>query len=485
MLSNGFSFNGERKDFVMTISKKRTYWPPIQRSLLDIPKVPGSRLMHSKIGVRELSIDIEVEGVSQEDLRKRAEELARWLITDEPAPLVFDDERDRTYFALVEGEFDPTELVMRGYGTIRFICPDPYKYSDIKSIRLFPNPSAIIQNVEVMGNIETYPVTRVEVQKKLNFFALVTGDDYLQIGEDAEVDQTIVDPETLVFSDNMATTTGWGQATYVDNGYIAGNIISNGSSFIPETYGTVIKPPQWQGPSVKKSISKALEDFRAEALVEIENRGSRTGMLEIYFLGSSNQTIAKIGIEDRQAVKENVIAKARIGDSDSGRWIATEEARQPEWWTNFKGMLRIQRKDKRWTVYFSPIDAKGEHTYPRGSDGSLTYFDVAGEFDEPITQVQVAFRIYPETERAGMKVNDLKIWELNKQPVNYIIYVANAGDVLEFDHYKNTIKKNGELLLGLKDFASNFFALKPGKNPVSFLPSDAGIVTVSFRERYL
>ncbi|WP_370221987.1 distal tail protein Dit [Cytobacillus sp.] len=485
MLKNGFTFNGERKPFVMTISKKRTYWPPVQRSLLDIPKVPGARLMHSKIGVRQIAVDVEVEGANQESLRKRAEELARWLITDEPAPLIFDDERDRTYFAIVEGEFDPTELAMRGYGTIQFICPDPYKYADLKPIKLYPSSSPTIQNVEVLGNIETYPVTRVEVQKKLNFFALVTGDDYLQIGEDAEVDQTIIDPETLVFSDSMAATSGWGQATYVDNGYIAGTIASDGSSFYPETFGTVIQPPQWQGPSVKKSIGKSLSDFRAEALVELQNKGNRTGMLEIYFLGSSNQTVAKIGIQDRHAITENVIASARIGDSDTGKWIATEEARNPEWWTNFKGVLRIERKEKRWTVYFSPIDSKGNHTYPRGSDGSLTYFDAIEEFDEPITQIQVAFRIYPNTTKADMKISDLKIWELNQKPATYIINIANPGDILEFDHYKNTIKKNGELLLGLKDFASNFFALKPGKNPVSFLPSDAGIVTISFRERYL
>ncbi len=485
ILTNGFSFNGERKPFVMTISKKRTYWPPIQRSLLDIPKVPGARLMHSKIGVRQISVDVEVEGTDREDLRKKAEELVQWLITDEPVPLIFDDERDRTYYALVEGEFDPTELVMRGYGTIQFICPDPYKYSDTKSIKLFPNTSPTIQNVEVLGNIETYPVTKVEVQKKLNFFALVSGDDYLQIGEDAEVDQTVIDPETLIFSDSMATTAGWGQATYVDNGYISGTIASDGSSFYPETYGTVIQPPQWQGPAIKKSIGKSLVDFRAEALVEIQNKGSKTGMLEIYFLDSANQTVAKMGIQDRYAITENVRASARIGGSDTGKWIAVEEAKKPEWWTNFKGVIRIERKEKRWTVYFSTMDEKGNHTFPRGSNGILSYYDAAGEFNSPITQVQVAFRIYPDTNRAPMKVSDLKIWELNQQPVNYIVYVADAGDVLEFDHYKNTIKKNGELLLGLKDFASNFFALKPGKNPISFLPSDAGNVTISFRERYL
>ncbi|CAM3678901.1 phage tail family protein [Aeromicrobium ponti] len=480
-----FSYKGISKENVFILKDKDLpVIAPVKHELLTIPKRAGALHTSTSTNVRVITLPIGFTLNENQTFSQMKEELAQWLVSDEPAPLILDEEPNRTYFALLD-EIDSVEEIGGEVGltSVRFVCPDPYKYSDEKTISLPSNINPY--NIENLGSVETYPITRLEVRKKLNFFTLLSDNDFLQVGQEGEVDTTVVEPETIILHDTMATTTGWGQGTYVDNGYISGEIVSDGTSFYQSVYGTVIEPPNWQGGALKTSLSKALTNFKAEALVEMQNTGGKTGMIEIYFLDSANRTVAKIGIEDRYSATELIKAKARIGEVDTGKWIANEEPNKAEYWNDFKGVLRIERNQNLWQVYFSTIDENGNHTFPKGTNGILSYYDSQGTYGSPITQVQVSFRIYPNTNRATMKINDLKVWELNSVPVESVQYIADIGDVLEFDHYKNIIKKNGEIVLGMKNFTSNFFPLKPNNNSISVLPSDAGNVTLSFRERYL
>lgn len=486
LLHKSFSFNGVRKNNVFILKGKRLpVLAPKVRNLLEVPKRPGALLMNTTTKIREIELPIGIKDFDDDlSLLKLKEELAIWLTTDEPAPLTLDEEPGRTYFALFDG-IDDIEKINTKFATtsIRFICLDPFKYSDEKTRSVKSRNFPSVNYVENLGNLDTYPKVKLNVKKDLHFFSLITPDDYFQIGADIAVGKIPFEREELVFNDSMASMTGWGQAGYVDNGYLAGEIRSDGSSLYPHLYGDAIYPVEWQGPSVKKGIGEALQDFKMEAMVELLNKGNKTGMLEIYLLNSSNQTVAKIGIEDYYQTIEMIRGKVRIGEVEDDNWILSTDV---DAWNNFKGILRIERVKSKWQAYFSTINKDGVHTFPLGSKGNISYYDKESLYNDPVTQVQIAFRIYPGSLRADMKVSDLKIYKI-QEPLTKddIPIIAKSGDVIEIDHYNNTIKKNGELLLGLKDFRSNFFALKPGKNPVFMLPSNAGDATITYRERYL
>jgi predicted phage tail component-like protein len=484
-----FTFNGERKNNIFILKgKKFPVLAPKSHQLLEVPKRPGALLMSTSTKIREIELPIAIKNENSVPFPKLKEEIAQWLSgTEEPSPLILDEDPDRTYFALLDN-IEPLEEINKTIATtiIRFICPDPYKYSGEKSIYMPSKSSPSVYDIENLGNLDTHPVVKVNVKKDLHFFSLITDDDYFQIGADIPVDKNSFNTNELILNDSMSSMTGWGQAGYVDNGYLAGEIRSDGSGLYPHLFGDGIFPAKWQGPSMKKSIGSPLQDFRMDVMVELFNKGYKTGMLEVYLLNSSNQTVAKIGIEDYFQTIEKIRAKVRIGAVEDDNWILSQGADKDDYWNNFKGILRLSRIGKHWTAYISTINSKGMHTYPLGSKGNIGYFDTEGLYQDPVTQVQIAFRMYPGTTRAEMKVNDLKIFKITKPPsIDDIPIFAKQGDVLEIDHYQNTIKKNGELLLGYKDFRSNFFTLKTGKNPITMLPSDAGDVTLSFRERYL
>jgi predicted phage tail component-like protein len=147
-----FSFNGITKDYLYALEgSNRTPWAPVVRILQEVPNRPGAYLKKKRnVSPRHLPIPVAFKASNKGELQSLKENFASWLIHDEAKPLVFDDEPDRTYYAVVDGSFDLNEFVNLGQGVIPFICPDPYKYGSEKTV----NGTTVTNN----GTVETNPI---------------------------------------------------------------------------------------------------------------------------------------------------------------------------------------------------------------------------------------------------------------------------------------------------------------------------------------
>lgn len=141
-----FSFNGITKDYLIVLEgSNRPAWAPIERVYQTIPNRPGAYLKGlRKTNPRPLPIPAAIKGINLTDLQKVKEDFASWLIHDDEKPLIFDDEPNRTYYAVVDGNFDIDEFIYYGRGSIPFICPDPYKYGPEEEYTLETVPEATI-----------------------------------------------------------------------------------------------------------------------------------------------------------------------------------------------------------------------------------------------------------------------------------------------------------------------------------------------------
>ncbi|MBX9972542.1 distal tail protein Dit [Cytobacillus firmus] len=102
-----FLFRGISKPFMFIESgKRRSVFAPLRRNLLSIPNMPGALLEGTDTNVRIIEQPIFIKGENKYDLRKLEEGLADWLITDQPQELIFPDEPDRVYYAVVDGSLD-------------------------------------------------------------------------------------------------------------------------------------------------------------------------------------------------------------------------------------------------------------------------------------------------------------------------------------------------------------------------------------------
>lgn len=480
-----FTFNGIKKKYVIAeMGKRRSAFAPITRNLLRVPNMPGAYLQSSETEIRTISQPIVLNGIDRFDVRKLEEDLASWLVTDEPKELIFDDEPDRVYFAVIEGGLDIEDIVRFGRGEIIFICVDPYKYRGSAETAFFYTNPSLIENE---GTVETFPIFRANVLEPITNLDIILDEEYMRVGQPYVVESTPVEAETLIFEDYMGSLSGWSQAEHVDNGHISGEIdVDADGRFYPRLVGQTIEPGVWQGPSLKKSIGAELQDFRMEAFIQLINRPSDpgdTGMIEIYLLDAVGNVLGKVGLEDYSRTSIESHFKAKVGDENKGAWFGDYRS---FWWQNFAGVVRLERTGRDWYAYIALVNSDtGEHTWQYGSKKNVHFYDRNADYQNKVAQVQIAFRIFPDSARIPMFVNRIKVWRINTIKPQEIPYIAYPGDLIEIDHTTNDIRVNGESRPYLKDFGATFFPLKKGPNPIFYLPMTGIEMNIEWRERFL
>ncbi|MEV2911567.1 distal tail protein Dit, partial [Paenibacillus larvae] len=114
---SGFTFNGNHSSGYFIVNRVgRTVLPNISPKLLTIPNRPGAYDFGSEIGMREFSIDVTIIQTSPGLLVSMLRIISDWLCTDKAAPLAFDDEPGKTYYAKISGDTQIDTLVSMGTG---------------------------------------------------------------------------------------------------------------------------------------------------------------------------------------------------------------------------------------------------------------------------------------------------------------------------------------------------------------------------------
>ena len=471
--------------------RKRPAWAPIERKLLKIDGRPGAVTQSTETDVRTLEVPIWLKGIPNDfgQLQKLKEKLAEWLVTNEAKELIFDDEQDRVYYAMVDGDVDFEEIVGNGRGTITFICPDARKFGLEDTTQVIHDPDDDEEAnpvVKVDGTAKTRPIFKATLTEDITYLAIMNRDEYIAVGQPADPEAEVVERYTHVLDDSMGSTVGWGLTDNVTDGYVAGEIKADGIRFYPKNFGTAIAPLRWQGPALKKTIPQGpLKDFQMNARIRNENIGWETGMLEVYLLNSKNEQVARIHISDSWENMENINGRVQLGiPGEDSRFvvITNSPSGKPKDWLNFDGIMTLQREGNRWRLYFAVIDTKRDkriHIYEK------IYIDRDEIATDEITQVQVAFRKFPNTRHTRMSIYHLNIWRINDVNEPQIPIIGKKGDVIEFDHVTNNITINGESLMQYKDLASDFFALQPGENELAVYPANVAKVEVTKGDVYL
>ena len=470
-------FNDIKKDYIRVhYNLIKPYWANVQNNILSVPGMKGGHLIESQEDVLMISVPVTVNKGNFASVNRAKEDMAGWLLTKEPKALRFSDDVERTYYAKIDGEFEVSKkLIDAEKGVITFICPEPHKYATERTAIL--GGQGTIINVE--GTASTKPIFELDITASTTYITVANDkNEYMMLGSPSRMNFQTYEQNTIVLNDTCTSLTGWAVADNVDNGYVAGNVLATPTGFIPETFGGAITPYAWQGPSIKTSLSRPLQDFRMDVLVEILNVGNGTGMIEIYLKDSANNIVAKIGIENVWRGTEQNQGKFQLGNLTNREQYYRQADYAPAW-NNFNGMLRVYRAGNRFRPYFALIQPDGKHVWV---SSSYVYTDYGNEYAAPITQVQVAMRIWPITEQADMTVKDIKVWEMNKQEEK-VPYIANAGDKVIFNHQTGELLINGEDRKDIKDFGARYFDLKPGNNTFAILPDNV-TGTVKWRPAY-
>ncbi|PDZ02679.1 phage tail protein [Bacillus cereus] len=492
-----FSFNGKRNPNVIPLQgKKRPAWAPLERTFLEVPHYPGGRLIRTQTKMRKIIVPVSLLYDSMEEAEKLKEEIADWLITDQPQELVFDDEKDRTYLAVIDDAFDPEQLVNLGEGVLTFVCPMPYKLRKTNTHKFTQEWSTETTSYFTNnGSVEAPALIEIEALKPSTFLDVWFGEypydrDYFRIGYPLTVEETPVQERERVMWDEMNSTLGWTPVTgQVEEMKGTGSFkVKDGHALYCEKYGEE-GTSGFYGAIAKKNIPGGpLQDFEMETWITLQSKSiAEMGRVEVLLLDEASNVVARINMNDLYDNAEITKAYMRIGNNgtpNSIKKLVDTSGGYSTTFNQFRGRIRIARRGKKWSVYVAKfIDG----IYTDGASLVEQFNDVDNSnpmTTRKIAQVMIAvcrWDNHPAID--NMCITDLKIWKVNKVPSNTKPYIFDTGDKIIIDTEKSLVTINGENAINIKEFFSNFPIIIRGENRIDIMPPDVN-ATVSYRERY-
>ncbi len=479
-------FNGIEKDYLtVTRGRNRPAWAPVERDFITVQGMSGAHLSYSKRQIRTITVPVFILADSFSDLQKVKEDMAEWLIHEEPKKLVFKDEPDRTYYALVDGNLDLDELVRWGAGEITFVCPDPYKYGPEKTLT-FPADTVVIEN---NGTAEADPIFELTTRKKTTFAMVSSGADedskYNLLGTPADDDVEVVDTKQTIYKlDGMG---GWSSSgVQADSRFpkVTGTMQYDGTGMRPNSYGTGDKI---HGPGVIRELDESIQDFEIKAIFDvISERDIDNFRLEIDFFDENMNNIGALGIKDNTAHRNIRVGLGRVGNYrgsgvQNGYIIGEDNYTKENFSDNTLMHMTMKREGKEF--YFKI----GRWRVNRLNDVlEGTYHDLQNEFMGKLKYVQVLIGSWGDRLKpARLRINKIDVIKLTQTTVDQTPYILYQGDKVTFDHKNDDLLINGEPRMDLKNFGGSFFKLNKGENLILVSPEDSFDAKVTYRDKYL
>ncbi|QRH06196.1 phage tail family protein [Bacillus paranthracis] len=469
---------------------EKPIWAPLRRNFLSVPSYPGARLLNTQTEMRVFSVPVGIIAPSGVDMKILSEDIASWLITDQPKELIFDTEPDRTYLAVVDEEFDADEFVEIGQGNLKFICPMPYKLGKTNTHKFTQEWSTETTSYFTnKGSVEAPALIEMTVKKPSTFLDVWFGEypynrDYFRIGYPLKTEQLPVERNQRLIWDEMTTTVGWSKVSSMEDGNPVGEMESDGYQFYCSNYGTGTGKG-WNGAAVKKNIPNGpVQDFIMQAYVTCKSkRINEMGRVEIAILDENSKVLSKIAMTDVFWQAEQNFGTMVIGyDNKPGRRsLIHESGDYPNTWNQYQGRLWIARTGNVWEAYISKFlpgtEKDDSERFVRWTDENNYHMEKAAQIQISIMQWQDV----PPVE--AMTVSDLKFWKVNLNTQNNPPYIFDTGDKIIIDTEKSLVTINGKNAINLKDIFSNFPNIIRGENRIDIMPPDVK-ATVSYRERY-
>ncbi|MCU5085415.1 phage tail family protein [Bacillus cereus] len=486
-----FSFNRKRNPNVIPLQcKKRPAWAPLDRMFLEVPHYPGGRLLRTQTKMRKILVPIALLYDSAEEAEKLKEEIADWLVTDQPCELIFDDEKERTFLAVVDETLDLDQLVDLGEGTLTFICPMPYKLGKEQTIDFKKDANGLVANVQNKGTVHSNPIIEIDITKPNTFLDVWFGGvslsdrDYFRIGMPLKTVETPVERNQRLIWDEMATTVGWSKVSSMEDGNPIGEMKSDKYQFYCSDFGTAVKG--WHGAAVKKSIPGGpAQDFIMQAYVTCKSKKiNEMGRVEIAILDENSKVLSKIAMNDLFWQAEQNFGTMVIGyDNKPGKTgLIYESGDYPNTWNQYFGRLWIARTGNVWEAYISKFlpgtEKDDSERFARWTDEKNYHMEKAAQIQISIMQ----FQDVPPVE--AMSVSDLKFWKVNLNTKNTPPYIVDVGDKVVIDTENSHVTIEGKNAINIKDIFSNFPVINRGTNKLEIMPSDIGTARVKYRERF-
>lgn len=482
-----FLFKGISSENYFVVEKVyRSLLPPVENASLKIAGKPGAYHQKTKLGIRKHDFVIRIREENIDNLNDAIRTIAGWLFSDQPAELVLNKEPDKYYLAILDGETDLEEIVRIGKGTLSFISEDPLAYDRIESLQSIASGTDSA-SVDVGGTYETFPLVKATFNAATTFFSYASDQEGEQVVMGTPLnaaDQEAIVTNELIMQETGISLDGWASSgVVIEDASISGTMQATGDKINAANIGT---GTVWHGPAIKKNLPMALDNYMVDAWFRFNLTDYRMmAKIELYLYDINGNVIGRMRLYDAFLQSNDTMGNIRIGDLASGQHLINTHGSYAGVWNQFYGLLRLEKIGRVFKAYIGKVQLPGYIHHTRANE---QYFDANDDYQADLAAIGLFIGGYGTRampSNADIYLDSLNVYRKNIANENQLENIAEAGDVIEIDHYTKSVLKNGIPFKQRLNPYSNLFPLKPGSNAIGFQPSDLADIEISYRNRWL
>lgn len=465
-------FNGIEIPIKIT-KVNRNPGPEVSNNTLTIGSKNGEDFLYNRYSSKKIQIEYQIENRTARDLSEFRRNLAEMLHFREPKQVIFSDEPNLYYNAILDGEPTLEEDDMYSTGTVTILVPDGLAHSMVeKTFQAKLNNGVMEATIYNDGTEECAVNYTIEHNHENGYIGIVSEYGAMQYGKIDEVDsETLQRSEELFRFDGYdafsAMTNGqgiltedfpkngtWREDTYNDrDSYLALNNVGSGSSW--HGASKMITLPQ------DSSGQNTAQNFYCQTRIWFEaGRNTQTGLMEFVVGDEDGNLLASIHVVKTSTNN----AQARVIMK-----IAGEEVERIEFTANGSspvalnaGQLYIRKTGGEFEFYYH-----GKHTFNRPELASkkaksVTIFvgqhgNRTNSVDDLVTRMYFDYLFF------------------RKDNVNYENDIPNrypAGTVLYINGSEKKIYRDGINCVEDEIVGTHYFKVPPGETVVQFYYSD-------------
>lgn len=437
------------------------------------------------------------------DLIEKKRALADILNVDQPVKLWFEDEPDKYYLAIPDGEISVNEVVFLGKGSIRFLVPDGMAHAmEPKSFPFITTNGDTIATVQNNGTYKTPIDINVTFTSDANSIGFVSSDNIIQLGTSFSEDDEDVITSEKVLNDGMGSSSGWSTNVgrprwrFPDSGDNTSKIMgtlkfdAGQSSVYPSSFGSidVSKPGYWHGPTLTRLLNSDLGNFDVLHRLQFKPTGSGSqrascqGLMEINYMDADGNFVMGFEIKDNNMKADEVKYSFFVGDYRffEGKLPSSVLTKNG----GFFGSLKMTKENNRFTFHLARLlDVNG--TWKESWSVTKNWSNATVAMLSA-NSIQAFFSQWKNDRAMDMALTHTTITKLNglsDQPIPKTFY---EGDTLFVDGLSNRVYINGMRddsyrVLG----GSQIFNAQKGATEVVAISDGTFTGNLEIRERYL
>lgn len=471
---------------VMITRLDRNLTPPFSPITKKIENVNAEDFLYTTYATKIIVMEFQISNSTARDLSDFRRKIAEILKSDEPKELIFSDEPELYYNAIISGEPILEEKDMYSTGTITWLIPDGLAHATAKkTYEAHRNNGVYELEIDNQGTVAAPIDFEITNNHENGYVGIVSEHGIIQIGRVDEKDEEQYKKSQLLLDHNFGTehTSGW-ELNVATTVKVVSEHAQSGTGGIrdgylyPTDYGT---GANWHGPSWTHKIP-------ADANGHVGAKNCTFSWHHYFSTGTINNLgVVQFLMTDKN--KKNVAAVTYFKNA------AGQNYGHVHMYINGKVYKEIDME----CSYNNPITGRQAGMASISKYGERFEFSVGGKtypFNAPemkdieVMEVSVYFGRWGTNEPIG--ANLVYSMSFTSHSVEAWMDVPNrykAGTVIKVDGHSGKIYVDGVVSMRDEVKGTKYFLVPPGKTKIQFGYSDFSSPPPAFkayiREAYL